>query len=164
MPRCVPFRLRCRSTKPPSTPTVQNPPAGVSTWPGESGGYSAVMVAVAPLLNWVTIQFYNQGPTCYTNFTTLFQDANAGGACTQFPGTSLFEIVSYGVPAELVVVGKITETFDGGNGYVAPPTLHTYFLAANASLGWYVGVAAYSWDAVDSAGWIAGVFPPLRVE
>lgn len=103
---------------------------------------------------------YNQGASCYTSFDSLFLESNINGACPQFPGTSISELVAYGVTLDKIVIGKITETYDGGNGYVAPATLAQFFAAAKQQLGWDVGVAAYCWSLRDSAKWIAGIYPP----
>jgi len=89
----------------------------------------------------------------------LFLESNINGDCPMFPGTSVAELVAYGVTLDKLVVGKITETYDGGNGYVAPPTLNQYFATAKQQLGWDVGIAAYCWSLRDSATWIAGVYP-----
>jgi chitinase len=138
---------------------VQNSSGLVNTWPGPSGGYSAVLSDTNSSVDWYAVQFYNQGVTCYTTYDTLFLTSNLNAACPMYPGTSVTELTQYGLDFDKIVVGKITETYDGGNGYVAPATLGQYFVTANDTLQWNVGVGTYSYSQKDSAAWIAGVYP-----
>lgn len=132
---------------------------GSSSWPGPSGGYTAVWNASAGAINWLNTQFYNQGDSCYVTFQTLFQQSNVGSACTSFPGTSVAEIASYGVPLNAMVVGKPLEANDASNGWVAAADLHTWFVQAQAATNWSAGVMCWSWDISDSAAWIQTVYP-----
>jgi hypothetical protein len=89
------------------------------------------------------IQFYGQGATCYTSYQSLFVAANASNSCPAYNGTSLGEIISYGVPSSKAVVGKITLPTDSNSGYVAPSDLHAWFVTAASALNWTSGIGAY---------------------
>ena len=132
---------------------------GSNSWPGASGCYSAVYAKAASAISWFNTQFYNQGATCYTSFEGLFVESNGDGSCPSFPGTSVKEIVRYGVPASVLVVGKPLETADAGNGYVSPSLLHTYIQSAVAAGISVPGVMAWSWDTTQGPAWIAAVYP-----
>lgn len=78
-------------------------------------------------------QFYNQGVNCYLTYETVFVQSNAGGACPAFPGTSVSEIVAYGVPLSVIVIGKPLLPADAGSGYIAPATLGSIFVTAGSA-------------------------------
>lgn len=131
-------------------------------WPGASGCYTGLYLKASSAISWFNMQFYNQGSTCYTSYTSLFLTSNGNGACPPFPGTSVREIVSYGVPESAVVIGKPLDSGDAGNGYVAPADLHSFFANATAHQMSPPGVMAWSWDSATSAAWIAAVYPPSQ--
>jgi chitinase len=136
---------------------------GGSGWAGSTGCYTAVwlqcVTGTINAISWFNMQYYNQGATCYTSYTSLFVESNAGGVCPPFPGTSVSEIVSYGVPLTAMVIGKPLRSDDAGSGYVAPAQLHTYLQQAQVSLSWNAGVMVWSWHNSDGPTWIATVYP-----
>jgi hypothetical protein len=76
-------------------------------WAGPTGGYTAVTLALTAsspsALDWLQVQYYNQGPSCYTSFDGIF---SASASDCWAPGTALPEIAAYGIPLYSVVVGK----------------------------------------------------------
>lgn len=127
-------------------------------WPGVSGGYSGVYAQASGAIDFLNVQFYNQGSSCYVSYDSLFTASNAGGACPSFPGTSVQEIASYGIPLNKIVVGKYLSG-DASNGYVDPGTLGGYLRTAQNQLGWYAGVMCWVYEGGPSAIWISQVYP-----
>ena len=131
--------------------------AGLNPWTLASGGYSAVWAATGPdVIDAFLVQYYNQGVGCYTTYTGLI--LTSGSDCAEFPGTSLAEIVTYGVPAARIVVGKPMLPVDGSNGYVAPTTLGVWFAGAPVIPG---GISTWQWSAATGPGFLAVAAPPL---
>jgi hypothetical protein len=56
-----------------------------------------VYAGAAAAIDFFLVQFYNQGPSCYTTYNGLFLNSLDGGACPNFPGTSVAEIARYGL-------------------------------------------------------------------
>jgi hypothetical protein len=94
---------------------------GSTWWPGSTGGYSGIYQNAASAIDWFNVQFYNQGSTCYTTEAGLFTSSVSD--CSVFPGTSVAEIVAYGIPASKIVVGKYDTATQGSNGYVSAANL-----------------------------------------
>lgn len=114
-------------------------PVGGGGWAGATGCYSSVYSRTVmlgwPAINWFNVQFNNPGSDCYVSYESLILASNANGACPSFPGTSVTEIISYGVPSAAVVIGKPLEPADG-NGYISPAALRAYIKRAGMSIGW----------------------------
>jgi len=120
-------------------------------WPGATGGYTAVY-AGAPHIDFLNVQFYNQGATCYTTETGLFTNSNSD--CRDFPGTSVGEIASYGIPASKIVVGKYMLTWDASNGFLTTSQM-AQWLPRNAN----GGVMVWQWhDKPSATSWIQGIY------
>ena len=111
-------------------------PVGGNLWAGSTGGYTAVEKAVGKYINWYNIQFYNQGGTCYSTTTGL--TTNSASDCPVFAGTSINEIVSYGIPANKIVVGKPLASY-GFNGFISN-------LAGALDGVSYGGIMGWQWD------------------
>eukprot|EP01087_Luapelamoeba_hula_P009078 TRINITY_DN231_c1_g1_i1.p1 TRINITY_DN231_c1_g1~~TRINITY_DN231_c1_g1_i1.p1 ORF type:complete len:321 (+),score=53.23 TRINITY_DN231_c1_g1_i1:182-1144(+) len=127
---------------------------GGNSWPGSSGGYTAVYQK-ATTIDFFNCQFYNQGASCYTSYQGLFVDSSS---CSAFPGTALQQIAAYGVPKEKIVVGKPVTTADGGSGYVDPNTL-AGFLRQARNTGWNAGVMGWEWAGTQTGQWIHTLYP-----
>ena len=59
----------------------------------------------------------------------------------EFPGTSVSEIASYGVPQSKLVVGKVTRAVDAGNGFMSAFALGACFAlqaSSNSVTPWQV--------------------------
>lgn len=112
-------------------------PVGGSLWAGPTGGYTAIEKAVGKYISWYNIQFYfgNSG-TCYT--TTAGLTTNSASDCATFPGSSINEIISYGVPASKVVVGKPLATY-ATSGFMSN-------LAGALNGVSYGGIMGWQWD------------------
>lgn len=137
-----------------------------NVWAGPTGGYTSVWRLAngngtgTPVIDWLNTQFYSQGPSCYTDFASLFLQSNVAGACSNYPNTSVAELAAYGIGLAAIVVGKPLESSDAPNGYVTPADLGAYVAMAGKEIGWAAGVMAWSWDEADGAAWIAAVYPP----
>jgi len=142
-------------THAPQAPYFGGIGGGKNPWTGSTGGYSAVYEASADSTDWYNVQFYNQGASCYVDYTGLFTDSSS---CSPFPGTSVQEISSYGVPLSKIVVGKYVQQGDASNGWVDPSTLGQYFNQAQ-SIGWNAGVMGWVWhDPTTNQQWISSIY------
>jgi len=126
-----------------------------NTWTGSSGGYTAIYEQTS--INYLLVQFYNQGSSCYTTYEGLF--TTSGYDCSNFPFTSVNEISGYGIPLSKIVVGKPVENSDASNGYVADGTLGTYFKSAQTNIKWSTGVMGWQWhDQTTNQEWISAIY------
>jgi len=128
-------------------------PIGEDTWVGPTGGYTGVWKATKSI-DWLNVQFYDQG-SCYTSFTSLF-NASSGDASCPFPGTSVAELVTMGIDADAIIVGKPLLVDDADTGWVAAATLGEWFKEAASS--WKAGAFCWSWENVSGPIWAADVF------
>jgi len=129
---------------------------GGNTWTGTTGGYTAVWKGTSSI-SWFNLQFYNQGVTCYVDYTGLFEES--GEDCQAFPGTSVKEIQGYGIPFDAIVVGKPVGTSNAASGWVSASDLNEWFTQAN-SLGWNTGVMGWEWYSPQVTGsWIQTIYP-----
>jgi len=135
-------------------------PIGGSAWPGQSGGYTGVAQKAGSNVTFYNVQFYNQGGSCYTTYQGIF--TSSASDCGVFPGTSVAEINSQGVPLSQIVVGKPTMTNEASNGYVDGNTLGGFVSQASGDINWNTGVMGWEWDdpATDAA-WISGIYPSI---
>ena len=118
-----------------------NPDDSSEWWTGSLGGYSQVYKDNHEDIDWFNIQFYNQGTTMYVDYNGLFIES--GGS---FPGTSVQEIVSYGIPQDKIVIGKyMRQDIDGSDGYVDPTDLNIYLAKANVSFGFIPSVMVWQY-------------------
>ena len=77
----------------------------------------------------------------YVDYNGLFIES--GGS---FPGTSVQEIVSYGIPQDKIVIGKyMRQDIDGSDGYVDPTDLNIYLAKANVSFGFIPSVMVWQY-------------------
>ncbi|KAH8919212.1 glycoside hydrolase family 18 protein [Atractiella rhizophila] len=104
-------------------------------YPG--GGYVRIHEEVGDQIDWYNVQFYNQN-----DYTTCESLLNTSGS--QWPHTSLFEIVAKGVPADKLLIGKPASTGDASNGYVDPATLATCVQQAKGK-GWNAGLMVWQY-------------------
>ena len=132
-------------------------PQDASYWAGSLGGYSEVYRQAGSQIDFFNIQY--QGETMYVDYPGLYVES--GG---DFPGTSVGEITTYGVPLEKLIVGKPLRGEDADNGYVDPTTLGIFIASSGAPLGvmtWqYPGLTAWpSQGGGYAAAWLDLVFP-----
>jgi len=93
----------------------------------KNGGYGTVDSAVGQHIDFYFMQYYNQGSTKYDSYSELFTKTTQGA----FPGTSVKEIASRGVPLQKLVVGKPITTGDATNtGWVAQTDLGAWGVTA----------------------------------
>ena len=149
-----PMRLLTHAPQAPYFGAVGN--AGPNPWTGTGGGYTAIWKRTGPtVIDAFLVQFYNQGSSCYTTQQGLFSASATD--CPTFPGTSLLEIASYGVPASRIVLGKTVRPSDGDNGWVDAGSLQTW-VAAAASY-WSAGIMLWAWHPNESPYFLNAVVP-----
>jgi hypothetical protein len=118
---------------------------------GTTGGYSAVTGVDLYL-----VQFYNQGPTTYDTYNLLFVDSGV-----DIPGTSVSEIIDYGIPANKLVIAKPLLAGDlapGQTGWVDAADLATWFTTASTGIPWSTGLTLFEWKATDAELFINTVY------
>jgi hypothetical protein len=124
-------------------------------WSGFEGGYSAIENRTSEI-DYYLIQYYNQGYTCYTTFTGIFQKSSSD--CPMFPGTSIFEISTYGIPLYKLTNGKFTTLSDGANGWVNPIQLGVINQKAVSEFGWNSGISIWLWRN-NLNSWLSSAWP-----
>jgi len=130
------------------------PIGSTNTWTGPTGGFTSVYQQ-APSINFFLVQFYNQGATCYVDYSGLFTTS-----CGVFPSTALGQINQAGVPLTKLVVGKYVTPADASNGWVSPADLNRFFATARSQLGWDTGVMGWQWqETAVCANWIKTIYP-----
>jgi chitinase len=112
------------------------------------GGYLTVDKEVGSLIDFYNVQFYNQGTSTYDTYDTLFQSANGWAT-----GTSVHQLISAGIPASRIVVGKPITTGDATNtGYVPVNQLAQYFSTARGT-GWSTGFMGWQYKSDPDGSW-----------
>ncbi|KAF9038438.1 glycoside hydrolase [Panaeolus papilionaceus] len=118
-------------------------------WPG--GGYIKVHAAVGNLIDFYNVQYYNQGASDYTTCTSLLTASSS----STWPQTSVFQLISMGIPASKIVIGKPATKADGSSGFV-PTSVMSDCLRQAKKQGWNGGVMAWEYPRANST-WIAAV-------
>ena len=128
-----------------------------TAWAGVLGGYTAVYKGAATSIDYLNVQFYNQG-SCYPDFTSTFLNSGSTSGC-YFPGTSANEIASYGIPLSKIIIGKPVTSSDAGSGYIPATTLSTMFSQAQKTLNYTPGIMGWVWHspAINSA-WLQTIY------
>eukprot|EP00475_Leptophrys_vorax_P013624 TRINITY_DN199_c0_g1_i2.p1 TRINITY_DN199_c0_g1~~TRINITY_DN199_c0_g1_i2.p1 ORF type:complete len:331 (-),score=77.92 TRINITY_DN199_c0_g1_i2:34-1026(-) len=123
---------------------------GGSDWTGTTGGYSAV--EKNSKIDWYNMQFYNQGPTCYFDYTTLFVTS-----CSTFPNTAIKQVLANtGMSANKIVVGKPITTADASNGFLSAGDFGALLntgISNGFDIGGYMG---WKWE-VEATTWVSQV-------
>jgi len=117
-----------------------------------------------PPVNAFLIQYYNQADgqvPSYLTYTSQFIRAD------DFKGTAVAELITRGIPAEFLVVGKLTQVTDGwGITWVSPQTIHTWAVTAPSDPQahfWNTGFSTWQWHTTGSPSsqdWISTIYPP----
>ncbi|THU79121.1 glycoside hydrolase, partial [Dendrothele bispora CBS 962.96] len=114
------------------------------------GPYSDIHKQVGDSIDWYNAQFYNAGPDEYTTCDSLLNKSSS-----QYPGTSLFEIIKSGVPQNKVVLGKPATTKDAQQGNMDANVLAGCLKTAKDNK-WSGGVMGWEYPDADSK-WISTV-------
>jgi len=127
-----------------------------NSWPGTEGGYVKVFNDARNYdgigINWLNIQFYNQG-NFYTTYNDIFVSANPSG----FPYSAMGEL---GLPLDSLVYGTYLQSQDG-SGFHDPVVIHDYFIQANEQLQWSAGSMLWMWRSTGqptAQQWITTVY------
>jgi len=125
----------------------------------KNGGYGTVDKAVGDMIDFYFIQFYNQGLTSYDTYEELFTKTTKGA----FPGTSIKEIASRGVPLQKLIVGKPIVHADATNtGWVDQGTLGAWGERAFNEFGWYAGMGHWQYKSGQDGKAIRDAITPLK--
>lgn len=125
-------------------------------WPGPTGGYTGVMAQAGNAIDFLNVQFYNQGGSCYTTYTGLFE--RSASDCGSFPGTSVKEIIAYGIPSNKIVVGKYYPQTAASDGWVTAANLGAFSRQAKTAFGFNGGVMVWEWS-TSSPAWLSQAYP-----
>ena len=130
---------------------ISHAPMGpyASTWAGSGSGYVNWMLENQDDVDFISLQYYNQGAQAYNNYQKIFKDSS-------YPGSSVQELIQAGVKAEKIVVGKPLTTQDASNGYIAAGTLASWGCQANSEVGFVGGYMTWMFkndDVSSSANW-----------
>jgi len=114
---------------------------------GFGDGYTKIYKG-ASSINFLLVQYYNNGPA--STYANIFSSAGGG---------AVNELVSYGIPASKIVVGKPVLSGDAGGGYVSGATLSSIFKQAQSQTGWNTGVMGWQWhDSNTNSQWIKSIY------
>jgi len=107
----------------------------LGTWAGEGLGYTRVMNQYPELIDFLNIQFYNQGATQYVTYSSLFMKAVGWTA-----KTAVSEMIDNGIPADKIVVGKpIGPAGFASDGFVEASNLNDWSCEFEGSEGFRIG-------------------------
>jgi hypothetical protein len=144
-------------THAPQAPYFSSINPSSTMWGGPLGGYTAVEFLAGSAIDFYNVQFYNQN-SCYLSYNGIFTSSIFDTGC-EFPGTSVAEISSYGVPINKIVVGKPVIVQNAGSGYVTPSVLNTAFITAQQSIGWISGLMGWEWQSPTiNTAWLTTIF------
>lgn len=104
-------------------------------WAGPSLGYTQVMKEYPDLIDFVNVQFYNQGVNYYDTYENLF--IKGDGWTVE---SAVFEMEKNGVPLNRIVVGKPAGPAGyANNGFIDYKSLHDMGCRAKEERNWVGG-------------------------
>lgn len=107
----------------------------LGTWAGEGLGYTRVMNQYPELIDFLNVQFYNQGANQYVTYSSLF--VKTLGWTAQ---TAVLEMIDNGIPADKIVVGKpIGPVGFASDGFVEASDLNDWSCEFEATEGHIIG-------------------------
>lgn len=128
-----------------------------------SYGYRDFMLQTpTPEIDLLLIQFYNQGQA-YTTYDKQFINND-----TFHPGTAVAQLITTGIPASQIVVGKLTQPGDGDSvTWLDPTTMGQWFAQAatdSRTHNWKTGFSTWQWHAngdgsPSSQAFLVAVYP-----
>ena len=103
------------------------------------GAYVTVHSNVGSIIDFYNVQYFKQANSVYNSYHTLFV-LSSGWAV----GTSVNELISKGIPADKIVVGKPATIRDAdSSSYIDSIALRDAIANEYASSGWKTGVMLY---------------------
>ena len=131
---------------------ISHAPMGpyASVWAGENKGYVEFMLNYQDEIDFIAVQYYNQG--IYSSYDTTFKSVVG----TWAEGSSVKELKEAGIKIEKLVVGKPVSTSAGSTGYMAPHTLQGYGCQAKEEFGFIGGFMTWMYHNTkkwESAAW-----------
>lgn len=129
-----------------------------------NGYYDFYMQTPHPPLNYFLIQYYNQGATYLTYQQQFINNDNF------HPLTAIAQLITRGIPKEVIVMGKLTQATDGqAASWVSPETIHSWVeIAVNdpGAYNWSTGVSTWQFNLTGdptSQQWIQTIYPNVGV-
>lgn len=116
---------------------ISHAPQGpyMGEWAGENLGYTQIFREKPNLIDFVNVQFYNQGSQYYVTYDNQFVAADDWTA-----ESAVKEMIDNGIPRNKIVVGKpVGPSGYANNGYVDPATLQQWGCRAKEEFGWEGG-------------------------
>jgi len=117
------------------------------SWAGSRGGYVEVFNSAAAnggRINFLNVQFYNQGTSNYADYDSIFIKSTSN-----FPYSSISEVStltqSNGIPPNSIVYGTYLQANDG-SGFHDPSLIRDYINKANQDLNWAAGTMLWAWN------------------
>ena len=131
---------------------ISHAPMGpyASVWAGENKGYVEFMLNYQDEIDFIALQYYNQG--IYSSYDTTFNSV----AGTWAEGSSVKELKDAGIKIEKLVVGKPVSTTAGSTGYMTPDALQGYGCRAKEDFGFVGGFMTWMYHNTkqwESAAW-----------
>ena len=112
-------------------------------------GYAQVYQQCGDDIDFLNVQFYNQGEGAYSTYETLVLQETIHPpppTCTDTWDGALVDIIdTHHIPQEKVVIGKIVGQHDGGSGWVDPTTLASIVQQARQKYPNLAGVFGWQW-------------------
>lgn len=91
-------------------------------WAGSDYGYTQVFKYYPDLIDFLNIQFYNQGSDVYSTYENTYVKGDGWTS-----NSAIFEMIDNGIPAEKLVHGRpVGPAGYANSGYVDPNTLHEW--------------------------------------
>jgi len=125
-----------------------------------NGYYDFYMQTPRPSIDYFLIQYYNQGATYLDYQTQFINDDN------YHPDTAVAQLISRGLPKEIIIVGKLMQSTDGQSAsWVSPQIIAQWVVqAANDSnaYNWTTGISTWQYHATGSPNaqtWIQTIYP-----
>uniref|UniRef100_A0A7S1NGW1 GH18 domain-containing protein n=1 Tax=Eutreptiella gymnastica TaxID=73025 RepID=A0A7S1NGW1_9EUGL len=103
-------------------------------WAGDRLGYVEIMRQAGDDIDFLNVQYYNQGAGVYETYESTFLRSSSWWA-----STAVMELAGNGVALNKIVVGKCF-VGDCGDGYVSAATMAQWARRAASELGWHGGV------------------------
>eukprot|EP00039_Didymoeca_costata_P025329 m.12990 g.12990 ORF g.12990 m.12990 type:complete len:346 (+) comp4765_c0_seq1:44-1081(+) len=121
-------------------------------WAGSKAGYVEIFKQARGDIDFLFIQFYNQGPGVYDTYEQLFVKPGASWAA----GSAVEDIIKSGIPPQFIVIGKPVAAAYASNGMVPPATLAEWINTARKSFDYDGGVGGwmYATKEKDTCVWL----------
>lgn len=127
-------------------------------------GYEQVFKGCGDDIDYLNIQFYNQGEGAYTTAAGLVdkESIHAPGSAVKVWDGSITDLVAKGVPSKKIVVGKTVNAGDGQSGNVPVDKLVPMLEYALEKFPDLAGVFGWQWGSDTQGKWIQELSSPFK--